>query len=68
MRKDSLIVEKITLLIQTYDLTSGSESRVDSQDALLSYRWRKKKLAKVLSKYPYGLDICLFLCLLDYLI
>jgi hypothetical protein len=45
MWEDSLIMKKISLLIQAYDLASCPESRVDSQNTLLSYRWGKKKLA-----------------------
>ena len=68
MREDGLIMKEVALLVKTYYLASGPEARVDGKHALLTYRRGKKKLTEILSEYPYGLNISLFLCLFDHLV
>ena len=68
MREYGFVMKKIALFIQTYDLASSAESGVDRHDPLLSHRRSEEQLAKVLSEYPYRLDISLFLGFLDHLI
>ena len=58
-------MEEIALLIQTYDLATGPESRIYGKDTLLSDRRGKKKLAEILAEYPDGLDVRLLLCFLN---
>ena len=65
MRENSFIMKEVSLLIKTHDLTSSPETRVNCKDTLLTDRRSQKKLTEILSKYPNGLDISLFLCLLD---
>ena len=54
MRIDGFIVQQSSLCIQTYDLTSGTESRIDAQYPFLSQRRGKEQLAKVTCKDPDG--------------
>ena len=65
MRVYGLVMQKIPLFIQAYDLASCPEPRVYGQYAFLSYRRGEKQLSEILSEYPYGFDVCLFLGFLD---
>ena len=68
MRKDCLIINKISLLIKANHLASSSESRVYRKSSLLSYRWSQKQLTKILAKDSNRLYISFFLSLFQNLI
>ena len=61
-------MKEIALFVQTHDLASCAESRVDRHYPLLANRWSEQQLTKILTEYSYRLDVCLFLCFLDHLI
>ena len=53
MRKDSLIMQQISLTVQTYNLAACPETGINSKNILLSHRRCKQKLTKVVSENPY---------------
>ena len=61
MRKNSFIVQQISLFIKAYDLATGPEARVYGQHPFLPHWRSKEKLTEILSENSYGLNVSLFL-------
>ena len=61
-------MKKVSLFVQTHNLASRPESRVDCKHTFLSHRRGKQKLAEILSKYTYGLYVGLLLCLFEHFV
>ena len=58
---DGLVMKEITLSIKTHDLTTCTESRVNSEYTLLTERCGHKKLLKILDEDTYSLLVSKFL-------
>ena len=61
MGKDGFMVEQVALCIETHDLATRAESRVNTHHPLLSEWCREQKLAQILGKDVDGLLVCLLL-------
>ena len=68
MREYDLVVQEVSLLVQTDYLTAVAETRVDRHCPLLAYRSGKQKLREILSENVNRLDVSLFLGLFDNLV
>ena len=67
MRIDYLVVQKFTLPVQTDNLATVAESRINSHGPLLAYRRAHQQLPEVISENLYAFPVRLFLGFPDYL-
>ena len=58
--EDRLMMQQVALGIETYNLTTSAESRVNTHDALLSQWSRHKQLAQIVGKDVNGFLLSLF--------
>ena len=68
MREYDLVVQEVSLLVQTDYLTAVAEAWVNRHCPLLAYRSGKQKLREILSENVNRLDVSLFLGLFDNLV
>ena len=68
MREYYLVMQEVSLLVQTDNLAAVAETGINRHCPLLADRSGKQKLREILTEHINRLDVSLFLGLLDNLV